>query len=191
MSDVLTGDWAGFERMLSEAGSKFKRNVGQATKDAGKLIEQTAVKHIESQDLGWPPLSEKYAKRKAGVVAGKLQRSLSKRQLAARLNRHGIAYGAKEDKGTLALRLSTGGNQVLVAEGRLMGGIRYRQTDWKGGQVTVNRPSENGSVNLAGVHEMGSSKRKIPKRAFMEPTAKEVGPKVARLYEEAVEKTFK
>lgn len=190
MSGVKSGDWAKLERLLSQASSKLKQNLSEATKEAGHLIETTAVGHIEKQDLPWPPLTEKYALRKMLKGARKLKR-MSPAKLTARLSRQGIAYGANEDKGTLALRLASGGNQILVETGRIMAGIRYRQQDWKGGVVTAKRMSDDGRVNLSGVHEMGAPSRSIPARPFMKPTSEEVGPKVAKLYEEAVEKTFR
>jgi len=182
------GDWAKLERMFAGIGERFKANVREATDQIGHLIETTAVKHIESQDLGWPPLSEKYRIRKMLKTAGKLRR-MSRAKLSGRLAERGLGFGATESKGDLALRLAAGGNQLLIDTGKLISGIRYRTKQWDRGAVTVIRKA--GETNIAAVHEFGSSKRKIPARPFMAPTETETAPRVVSIYQEAVEKTFK
>lgn len=75
MSDVKTGDWAGLERMLSEAGTKFKREVGAATDRCGRILQASIVSRIEGQKFS-RPLSPLY-------LAQKIRRGLSEQILIA------------------------------------------------------------------------------------------------------------
>lgn len=79
---------------------------------------------------------------------------------------------------------------TLVQTAQLISrGINYKRIDDYSGMVTVRRMV--GGVNIAGVHEFGSAKMKIPARPFAGPTCGEKSSEVIRNYEEAIEKTFR
>ena len=46
-----TGDWDGFAKMLREAGSKFRKNIEEATIKNGRLLEQRIVERIQSNQV--------------------------------------------------------------------------------------------------------------------------------------------
>lgn len=65
MSDVeLTGNWNGVERMLSQFGQRFKRNIREATDKNGELLAGKMQQHFWSQDLGWRSLRPAYLAHK-------------------------------------------------------------------------------------------------------------------------------
>lgn len=70
-----TGDWAGFERMLSGIGESFKREVQKATNENGRILEKAIVGRIENQQ-GLKALSPLY-------LAQKIRKGLSEQILIA------------------------------------------------------------------------------------------------------------
>lgn len=54
-----TGDWDGFAKMLAEAGSKFRKNIEEATNKNGRLLEQRIVERIQSNQVQ-PPTSAEF-----------------------------------------------------------------------------------------------------------------------------------
>ena len=85
--------------------------------------------------------------------------------------------------------------QILIRTGTLMQNIRYHKEDWTSGFVGVLRnvltTDGESLVNIAAVHEFGTSDGRIPARPFMAPSLEETKDEIVRNYEEAVERTFK
>jgi hypothetical protein len=65
MGGELTGDWAGFQRMLEGLGDKFKSEVEKATNENGLCLQRAIVETIDQQTMGGPPLTEAYVRWKA------------------------------------------------------------------------------------------------------------------------------
>ena len=61
----LTGDWEGTRYKLNMLDSDIKRGLIKANREIAEEIYARVVGHIYNQDLGWTPLGEKYAVRKA------------------------------------------------------------------------------------------------------------------------------
>lgn len=59
-----TGDWDGFAKLLAEAGSKFRKNIGKATDDNGRLVEGGIVDRINANQVT-PATSDEFRKWKA------------------------------------------------------------------------------------------------------------------------------
>jgi phage gpG-like protein len=87
--------------------------------------------------------------------------------------------------------------QILILTGTLIASIRYHKKDWQGGFVGVLRNVMSKGkkpvplVNIAAVHEFGTSDGRVPARPYMAPAAVESEDQMVRNYEEAVEKVFK
>lgn len=64
MGVSLTGDWDQLGRNLSRVARRFKTDTGKAIGKSLARIERKVLDHVDAQDLGWEPLSEKYADRK-------------------------------------------------------------------------------------------------------------------------------
>jgi hypothetical protein len=60
----LTGDWDSLKRVLKSAAPKVRSESRRAIGRQLKKIEAKVLGHLDSQDLGWEELSEKYAARK-------------------------------------------------------------------------------------------------------------------------------
>lgn len=56
----LVGDWSGAKSMIKGMPRNFKTAMRQALPKVGLKGERIAVKFIQTQELGWEPLSEKY-----------------------------------------------------------------------------------------------------------------------------------
>ena len=54
-----TGDWDGFAKLLAEAGSKFRKNIEEATIKNGRLLEQRMVERIQANQVQ-PATSEEF-----------------------------------------------------------------------------------------------------------------------------------
>jgi hypothetical protein len=61
---VCTGDWDKLKRVLDQASPNIKKESRRAIGRQLKRIEAKVLGHIDSQDLGWAALNEKYAARK-------------------------------------------------------------------------------------------------------------------------------
>ncbi len=61
----LTGDWSALKRVLNEASPKLRSESRRTIGRQLKKIEAKILSHIDRQDLGWDPLTEKYAATKA------------------------------------------------------------------------------------------------------------------------------
>lgn len=64
MSKVLTGDWSRLKQVLERAGPNLKKQSRRTIGRQLKLIEAKVLGHIDSQDLEWQALTEKYATKK-------------------------------------------------------------------------------------------------------------------------------
>ena len=155
------GDWDRVERMLSQAGSKFKSNIQAATNKSGRLLERAIVGRIEDQKLS-PALKDYYRRWK-------------------------VKKGLSE--------------QILIATGTLLQAIRYHMLAWNEGFVGVGRNVRGtiawkggraaSLINIAAVHEFGTRDGRVPARPYIGPALAENEDRIVRIYEEAVEKTFR
>ena len=66
MSVQKTGDWSKLDRMFSDVGPRFERNIQAATDKNGRMLEAGMVETIEKEGYGaWPALQPETIKRKA------------------------------------------------------------------------------------------------------------------------------
>lgn len=162
MADVTkTGDWDGFAKMLAEAGTKFKQNVAKATIDNCHLVKNAITSRIESNQVK-PETGKPFKRWK---------------------EKHGFPSG-----------------NTLIMTSSLLNSITHEIRAWNEGYVGVNRNVEGKSkdggrtvplINIAYIHEYGSSDGRIPKRPFIRPVAEQIGPKIVANYKKAIDETFK
>lgn len=60
----LTGDWQRLQQVLRQASPNLRRESRKTIGRQLKLVEAKVLNHIDSQDLEWQSLSEKYAAKK-------------------------------------------------------------------------------------------------------------------------------
>ncbi len=81
---------------------------------------------------------------------------------------------------------------TLIMTSSLLNSINYENKDWKEGFVGVKRSkvkSDGSSLaNIAAAHEFGIG---VPKRPFIAPVVQSEGPKIAGIYQKAINETFK
>jgi len=193
MEMSLSGAWTKVINMFSHAGKKLEQEVNQATIDSGEATVKAIVEHFKNQDLGWKALSAETLKRRKRQERNALK-NIGRGEITRRLKALQIPHGKTEKTGDLRSRLiAGGGDMILVVTGTLMSSITFEQKDFKEGSVGINRGARSADgksvEQIAMVHEFGSGH--VPARPFIEPTAREMSPKVKKIYEKAVEKTFK
>ena len=142
----LFGDWAKTMYILKTIGPKVKLASTKAQLKVGKEIAKKVRGHIRNQDLGWEPLSTKYAEAKAnaGLQGGTL-----------------MAYNNYIN----AIKVWQPGNRHMVLIG-VKRGIYTREINGKRSRLEI--------AEIAGIHEFSSGKR-VPRRPLWNPTIAEMG----------------
>ena len=170
---MLTGSWAEVERLLGDLGSRLRAEAGKATAENLQLIEKTVVRHLDRQDLPWPPLSPAYRRYK--------ERTRSPRWRQRRLR------SGRSNPRSLS-------EKTLIATGAMRNAITSYQTGPYSGEVGISRQESYAAgeklVNVAWVHERGSRDKTIPARPLWEPTAEELQAKLARRYAGALRRAL-
>jgi hypothetical protein len=81
---------------------------------------------------------------------------------------------------------------TLIMTSDLLNAINYENKDWSHGFVGVKRSKvkKDGTslANIAAAHEFGIT---VPKRPFISPVVESEGPKIANIYQKAIDETFK
>lgn len=170
---MLIGDWNRVVDRLGNIGARIRETCGAAMSESIALVEKTVVKHIDNQDLGWPPLSKKYARYKERTRSGKWRRK--------RL---------KAGKAT-PRRLS---EKMLIATGAYRNAITSHKISPFEGEVGVSRQEayDDGEkiANIGQIMEEGTRDDRIPARPHWEPSAEEVEGKIEKLFEKGLVKAF-
>jgi hypothetical protein len=81
---------------------------------------------------------------------------------------------------------------TLIMTSSLINAIKYENKDWAEGFVGVKRSavSNDGKslINVALAHEYGKGRKSRP---FIRPVIESEGPKIAEVYQQAIDETFK
>lgn len=143
---TLFGDWEKTIKTLNRLSPDIKSASVRAQLRVGNIIKDKVKAHMINQDLGWAPLSRKYAKAKQ--MAGADPRTL-------------LAW-ANYYNNIKAWQVS---NQHLIMIG-VRAGV-YTQT-------LKGRRSKIDIASIAFIHEF-SSGRRVPRRPLWNPTIAEMG----------------
>jgi len=170
---MLIGDWNRVTDRLGNIGRRIKDSCGDAMSEGIALIEKTVVKHIDNQDLDWPPLSDKYARYKERTRSGKWRR---KRRKAGKSSPR---------------RLS---EKMLIATGAYRNAITSHKISPFHGEVGVSRQEayDDGEkiANIGQIMEEGTRDGRIPARPHWEPSAEAVESKIEKRFEKALAEVF-
>lgn len=188
-----TGDWDTLTRKLKGFTDVMKREVQQATQQAGEAVVTEIVKRFKEQGPGWKGHG---SWRKSQLYSNRTKRlsKLSRKELVGRSNELGIVTRENMSKQyrltkrQLVGRLSSQGNQILIDTGALMNSARFKLIDWDHGRVGMNRRQRGG--NLALIHEFGAPRKRIPARPFFTPAFEKTKPKIIQLYKDAIQRAF-
>lgn len=187
-----SGDWGKFENLLRQMSGKFKSAIDTATGKAGEAIITEIVQRFNEQGPGWAGHKPYTLKRRNERNAPKLRR-LSRAELVGRSEKLGIVTREQMankkhrlTKRQLAGRLARSGNQILVETGTLMNSAKFKKIAWNHGRVGMNRRARG--INLALIHEFGSSKANIPARPFFVPGFNKARPQILDIYRKAIER---
>jgi len=170
---TLTGDWHKVTDRFGNIGRRLRESCGDAMSESIALVEKTVVKHIDDQDLPWPPLSEKYARYKERTRSGKWRRKRRKAGLSS------------------PRRLS---EKMLIATGAYRNAITSHKISPFEGEVGVSRQEAYSGgekiANIGQIMEEGTRDGRIPARPHWEPSAEEVEGKIEKRFEKALAEAF-
>lgn len=81
--------------------------------------------------------------------------------------------------------------QILIMQSILLRSVKYQKIDWSQGFVGVNRHEPKKNYDIGWIMEYGSRDGRVPARPYVEPSVELVRDKVAKNYEDAVDRVFK
>lgn len=142
----LFGDWEKTIRTLNRLAPEIKECSLRAQLKVGTIIKDRVKRHLRNQDLDWPPLGTKYARRKRAF-------GLDDRTL--------IAWGTYYH----AINVWRVSNQHLVFIG-VKSGIYTKNLRGRKSRLQV--------AQIAYIHEFASGKKNI-RRPLWNPTIAELG----------------
>lgn len=106
MAVILSGDWERVSNVLNSLSTNLGENVQQALEETANEALTTIQGHIDSQDLGWSPLSSSTIKAKGHdniyVETGELRNSFQVQQVSSGETtsfRVGIPSGTQHSSG--------------------------------------------------------------------------------------------
>lgn len=151
------GDWAKMRKLSRDLKTDLKKVNHKTLMKVGLFAEAQAVKAIESQELPWHPLSEKYLKKK--IAAGESEKTLvaTSTYLASITSTPGVGMMVRDAQGKFTGRATvpsanSGGSSVPA--NTVFVGVLKGVKDENGEEV----------ANIAATLEYGSEKRNIQAR---------------------------